>query len=65
MYASFDTAVRYLDAHSKGIIYLAPITNHADDGFGLVIDGAVVMHVNHETAERLVVMKELSICSIQ
>lgn len=64
MYASFDTALRYLDAHSKGIIYLAPITNHADEGFGLVIDGEVVMHVNHETAERLTVIRELSICSL-
>ena len=64
MYASFDTAVRYLDAHSAGIIYLTPITNHADEGFGLVINGEVVMHVNYDTAERLVVMKEISICSL-
>ncbi len=64
MYVSFDAALRYLDAHSKGIIYLAPITLYADEGFGLVIDGQVVFHVNHETAEKLVVMRELSICSL-
>ena len=61
MYASYDTAYRYLETHSAGMIYLTPITNHADEGFGLVINGEVVMHVNHDTAERLVVMKEIPI----
>jgi hypothetical protein len=43
------------------MIYLTPITLYADEGFGLVVNGEVVMHVNHATAERLVVMKELPI----
>lgn len=61
MHASYDRAVYYVNTYHEQPAYLVEIDVASDEGYGLVINGEVAMHVNHDTAERLVVSHQLRI----